>query len=67
MAEGAEGLGVRVMATASYFFPEIANYLQMLQSATNMRRRTYWNRPCLLSAEQVSFKFCLHSFHYTQG
>ena len=28
--------GVRVMAAASYFFREIANYLQMLQSATNM-------------------------------
>ena len=36
MAEGEEGLGVRVMAAASYFFPEIANYLQMVQSATNM-------------------------------
>ena len=34
--EGEEGLGVRVMDAASYFFPEIANYLQMLQSATNM-------------------------------
>ena len=29
-------LGVRVMAAASYFFPEIANYLQMLQSPTDM-------------------------------
>ena len=29
-------LRVRVMAAASYFFPEITNYLQMLQSATNM-------------------------------
>ena len=29
-------LDVRVMAAASYSFPEIANYLQMLQSATNM-------------------------------
>ena len=28
--------GVRVMVAASYFFPEIANYLQLLQSATNM-------------------------------
>ena len=29
-------LGMCVMAAASYFFPEIANYLQMLQSAMNM-------------------------------
>ena len=34
--EGEEGLGVRVTAAASYFFPEIANYQQMLQSARNM-------------------------------
>ena len=34
-------LCVGVMAAASYFFPEIANYLQMLQSAMNM----YRNRP----------------------
>ena len=34
-------LCVGVMAAASYFFPEIANYLQMLQSATNI----YRNRP----------------------
>ena len=34
--EGEEGLGMRVMAAASYFFPEIGNYLQMLQSAANM-------------------------------
>ena len=36
MSEREEGRGVRVMAAASYFFPEIANYLQMLQSATDM-------------------------------
>ena len=29
-------LCVHVMGAASYFFPEIANYLQLLQSATNM-------------------------------
>ena len=28
----ATGLCVGVMAAASYFFPEIANYLQMLES-----------------------------------
>ena len=40
MVEEDEGclLCVGVMAAASYFFPEIANYLQMLQSATNMYR-----------------------------
>ena len=37
-------LCVGVMAAALYFFPEIASYLQMLQSATNM----YRNRPVFI-------------------
>ena len=46
MAKEDEGclLCVGVMAAASYFFPEIANYLQMLQHATNM----YRNRPMFI-------------------
>ena len=46
MVEDDEGclLYVGVMAAASYFFPEIANYLQMLQSATDM----YWNQPVFI-------------------
>ena len=46
MAEEDEGclLCAGVMAAASYFFHEIAHYLQMLQSVTNM----YRNRPVFI-------------------
>ena len=49
MAEGEEGLGVCVMAAASYFFPEIVNYLQILQRTCEEER--IGTDPCLLLVE----------------